>query len=194
MERQIGRLLERNRRGAGKFVVRVEEEGGRPSGLRLRWKEDASWSEWAALTEGTYVLRSNVREWTPEELWRTYVQLSEAEAAFRIQKSELSIRPIWHQRADRVQAHILVCFLAYVLWKALQGWQRRAGLGSSPRTVLEELHRIQAVDVVVPLKDRGEMRLRCVVRPDRAQAILLERLGLELPRRLRIPSALQARM
>src|SRR5439155_1721282 len=106
----------------------------------------------------------------------------------RIQKSELGIRPVWHQRADRVQAHILVCFLAYVLWKTLEQWQRRAGLGQSPRTILEELRRIQSTDVVLPTEDGRELRLRCVVRPDAAQAALLDRLGLELPERLRIRS------
>ena len=118
-------------------------------------------------------------------MWCTYIQLSQAEAAFRIQKSDLKIRPIWHQRQDRVQAHILVCFLAFALWKTLEGWQKRAGLGSSPRTVLEEMRGIQSVDVVLPLENGCEMRLRCVVRPDKAQAALLDRMGLDLPRRLR---------
>jgi len=104
----------------------------------------------------------------------------------RIQKSELAIRPVWHQRADRVQAHILVCFLAYVLWKSLEQWQRRAGLGQSPRTILDELRRIQSTDVVLPTEDGRELRLRCVLRPDAARAGLLDRLGLDLPERLRI--------
>ena len=95
------------------------------------------------------MLRTNIRDWSVEQLWRTYVQLSEAEAAFRIHKSELSLRPIWHQREDRVQAHILVCFLAYVLWKTLEQWQSRAGLGNSPRTILDELGRVQSADVVL---------------------------------------------
>jgi len=133
VERQIGRLLERDRRAAGGFRVKVHEDKKRSSGLRLAWSVRDTWSEWAKLTEGIYVLRSNVTDWTAEELWRTYVQLSEAEAAFRIQKSELRIRPIWHQTAERVQAHILVCFLAFATWKALEGWQKCAGLGSSPR-------------------------------------------------------------
>ena len=135
------------------------------------------------------MLRTNVTDWTPESLWQTYVQLTEAEAAFRIHKSELGLRPIWHQKAERVQAHILVCFLGYVLWKTLEQWQKRAGLGHSPRTILDELARIQSSDVVLPLADGSgrELRIRCVVRPDKAQALLLERLGLELPERLRIP-------
>ncbi|MCT6632056.1 IS1634 family transposase, partial [Staphylococcus aureus] len=74
----------------------------------------------ARASEGCYLLRTNVTDWTPEMMWKTYIQLSEVEAAFRIHKSELTIRPIWHQREDRVQAHILVCFLSYVLWKTLE--------------------------------------------------------------------------
>lgn len=131
-----------------------------------------------------YLLRTNVHDWTDEELWRTYIQLSEAEAAFRIHKSELAIRPIWHQKAERIKAHILVCFLGYALWKTLQQWQSRAWLGDSPRTILTELSRITAADVMLPLADGSarELRIRCVVRPDRSQAILLERLILDLPK------------
>ena len=162
----------------------------RRSTLRLTWRERKDWKQWARLTEGTYILRSNVDDWSPAELWRTYVQLYQAEAAFRIHKSELSIRPIWHQKAERVQAHILVCFLAFCLWKTLEGWQQRAGLGNSPRTILEEMARMQCVDVVVPVKEGPELRLRCVVQPDPAQATLLERLGLSPPKRLRVPDTL----
>ena len=99
------------------------------------------------------------------------------------------MRPIWHQRADRVQAHILVCFLAFVLWKSLEMWQQRAGLGNSPRTVLEELARIQSHDVVLPTATHGEIRLRCVTQPDPAQAALLDRLGIVLPKRMRLADA-----
>jgi hypothetical protein len=117
------------------------------------------------------VLRTNVRDWDVQTLWRTYVQLSQAEAAFRIHKSELSIRPVWHQKTDRVLAHILVCFLGYVLWKTLEQWQSRAGLGNSPRTILEELRRIQSTDVVLPLAadPNRKLRIRCVVRPETPQ-------------------------
>ncbi len=185
VERQVGRLLGKNTRAAGKFKIQVVEDPSRKSGLRLDWHEDNNWAAWAEIAEGTYILRSNVADWSADELWRTYTQLSEAEAAFRIHKSDLRIRPVWHQKAERVEAHILVCFLAYVLWKTLQGWQSRAGLGSSPRTVLEEMHRLQSVDIVLPLTEGGEMLLRCVVRPDKAQADILARLGLDLPKRLK---------
>jgi hypothetical protein len=96
------------------------------------------------------------------------------------------VRPIWHQRADRVQAHILVCFLAFVLWKSLEMWQSRSGLGNSPRTILEELGRIQSHDVVLPTAAHGEIRLRCITQPDAAQAALLDRLGIVLPKRVRL--------
>ncbi|MGH6690776.1 MAG: IS1634 family transposase [Gammaproteobacteria bacterium] len=190
-ERQIGRLLGRNSRAAARYQIRLADDPATAAGLRLEWSQRPEWDDWSRHSEGCYVLRTNLADWTSEELWRTYIQLSEAEAAFRIHKSELSIRPIWHQRTDRVLAHILVCFLAYVLWKTLEQWQSRAGLGNSPRTILEELSAIQSTDVVLPTATppQRELRLRCVVRPDRAQAALLQRLGLRLPERLRMPTA-----
>jgi hypothetical protein len=95
-----------------------------------------------------------------------------------------------HLREDRGRAHILVCFLADVLWKTLEQGQRRAGLGNSPRTILEELRRIQSTDIVLPLADEASraLRLRCVVRPDAAQARLLDRLGLQLPDAFAFPA------
>jgi transposase len=187
--RQIGRILGQNSRAAGRYRIRVIDDSSRAGGLRLVWSAQPEWDAWAWHSEGTYILRTNVRDWSAEELWRTYIQLTEAEAAFRIHKSDLSIRPIWHQKAERVQAHVLVCFLAYVLWKTLEQWQRRAGLGNSPRTILEEIGRIQSTDVVLPVANEParELRIRCVVRPDKAQAMLLDRLGLRLPERLRLP-------
>jgi hypothetical protein len=188
LERQVGRLLERNPRAAGRYVIDFVPDATVPAGVRLAWTVRPEWDDWARWSEGCYILRTNVTDWSADDLWRTYIQLTDAEAAFRIQKSELAIRPVWHQRADRVQAHILVCFLAYVLWKTLEQWQRRAGLGQSPRTILDEMRRIQSTDVVLPATDGRELRLRCVVRPDAAQAALLDRLGLDLPQRLRVPA------
>jgi len=189
IERQIGRFLERNSRAAGAFSISITEHEDASSRLKLRWSHRPEWDDWARLSEGVYILRTNVHDWTDEELWRTYIQLTEAEAAFRIQKSDLAIRPIWHHKEPRIKAHILVCFLGYALWKTLQQWQSRAGLGHSPRTILEEFSRIHAADIVLPLADASqrELRIRCVVRPDREQAILLQHLGLTLPERLRPP-------
>lgn len=192
LERQIGRLLERNARAAGRYLIELEPEPARPAGVRLKWSARPEWDDWARHSEGCYVLRTNITDWDAEQLWRAYIQLSQAEAAFRIHKSELSLRPIWHQREDRVQAHILVCFLAYVLWKTLEQWQSRAGLGRSPRIILDELGRIQSTDLVLPRAEdpSRKLRIRCVVKPDQAQALLLDRLGLRLPERLRPPPSI----
>jgi len=185
VNRQIGRILQQNQRAAARFTVALEPDGC-PAGLRLHVACNASFDDWAALSEGAYLLRSNIGDWSDQQLWKAYIQLTQAEAAFRIQKDQLKVRPIWHQRAERVQAHILVCFLAFVLWKSLEMWQQRAGLGNSPRTVLEELARIQSHDVVLPTATHGQIRLRCVTQPDAAQAALLDRLGIVLPKRMRL--------
>lgn len=154
--------------------------------FRLRVEHNATFDDWAAISEGAYLLRSNIGDWSDAQLWKAYIQLTQAEAAFRIHKDQLNLRPIWHQREDRVQAHILVCFLAFVLWKSLEMWQSRSGLGSAPRTILEELARIQSHDVILPTATHGNIRLRCVTQPDPAQAALLDRLGIVLPKRMRL--------
>jgi len=185
VNRQIGRILQQNQRAAARFQVRLQADDS-PAGFRLEVEINAGFDDWAALSEGAYLLRSNITDWSDEQLWKAYIQLTQAEAAFRIQKDQLRIRPIWHQRADRVLAHILVCFLAFVLWKTLEMWQQRAGLGNSPRTILEEPARIQSHDVILPTASQGEIRLRCVTQPDAAQAALLDRLGINLPKRMRL--------
>lgn len=187
IERQIGRLLQRNQRGARLFAINIESDKTHPSGIRLVWQRKNDEQVWMDLSEGCYVLRTNVEQWSESEIWKAYIQLVQVEDAFRIHKSDLAIRPIWHHREDRVQAHIFVCFLGYVLWKLLEGWQSRAGLGNSPRTVLEELGRIQSGDVVLPTTQGEEIRLRCVVRPDHQQKAILDRLGIALPQRMRMP-------
>jgi transposase len=176
---RLGRLMGQNSRAAGLFQTEVTTAtDGRAT---LTWKKIDVWRDWAALSEGCYLLRSNVRDWSDEDLWKAYIQLTEAEAAFRIHKSDLGLRPIWHQKEERVLAHILVCFLAYVLWKTLAQRCRQAGLGHEPRRVFEELGRIQLVDVVLPTRAGTEIRRRCVTQPTEHQAILLARLGLNLP-------------
>jgi transposase len=185
VNRQIGRILQRNQRAAARFTITLQPDGT-PAGCRLRIEYNAAFDDWADVSEGAYLLRSNIDDWSDQQLWKAYIQLTQAEAAFRIQKNQLNVRPIWHQREDRVQAHILVCFLAFVLWKSLEMWQQRAGLGNSPRTILEELARIQSHDVVLPTSTHGPLRLRCVTQPDPAQAALLDRLGIALPKRMRL--------
>jgi transposase len=179
---RVGRLKGANSRAARLFDVKVEE--GDDGRARLTWTKKEALRKWATLTDGCYVLRSNVQNWTDEELWQAYMQLTEAESAFRIQKSDLSIRPIWHQKEHRVLAHILVCFLAYVLWKTLAQLCRRVGLGDEPRRVLDELGELRVMDVVLPTSEGVEIRRCCVSRPTEHQAILLHQLGLELPRYL----------
>ena len=108
VNRQIGRLMQRNQRAAARFVVRLQPDAS-PAGFHLRFSRSAVFDDWAALSEGAYLLRSNIADWTDRQLWKAYIQLTQAEAAFRIQKDQLNVRPIWHQREDRVQAHILMC-------------------------------------------------------------------------------------
>jgi transposase len=181
---RVGRLKGANSRAAGLFQVDIQTRSD--GGATVTWHENEDWRAWSKLSEGCYLLRSNVAQWSAEDLWRTYIQLTEAEAAFRIHKSDLRIRPIWHQKPKRVQAHILVCFLAYVLWKTLAQLCCRAGLGDEPRKVLAELQQIGLVDVVLPTKSGIEIRKRCVTQPTEHQQILLQRLGLQLPQRLEI--------
>ena len=176
---RVGRLLGHNTRAAALFQVQVEADS--QGAARLRWTKCEDWRDWARLSEGCYLLRSNVIDWTPEELWRAYIQLTEAEDAFHIQKSDLQIRPVWHQKPDRVLAHILVCFLAYVLWKTLEAQCRQAGLGDEPRKVFAELSEIALVDVLLPTRNGLTLRKRCIGQPNQHQLILLQHLGLKLP-------------
>ena len=184
IERRVGRLLEGNSRAAGLFRVEVMERDG--GGVDVTWEKLEEWRAWAELSEGCYLLRSNVTDWDAEQLWRAYIQLTEAEAAFRIQKGDLGIRPIWHQREERVKAHILVCFLAYVLWKMLGQMCKRAGLGAESRKVFDEIAQIKAVDVVMPTRQGTIIRKRCIAQPTSAQAVLLQMLGLHLPQRMKM--------
>jgi transposase len=182
VERKIGRLLAHNSRVARWYQIEVQKTDKHK--LRLHWTKDTAQQTRAEQTEGCYLLRSNIKNWSEEELWSAYVQLSHAEAAFRIQKSDLKLRPIWHQKKERVQAHLLVCFLAYVLWKALGQLCKSKGLGDEPRKVLDDIGRIQVCDVILPTKAGIEIKLRCVTKPDKHQNILLHHLGLQLPARL----------
>jgi transposase len=181
LERRLGRLLSQNSRAAGLFEMQVSTEAnGR---AKLVWSKRQTWQDWARWSEGCYMLRSNVRDFTPSELWKAYIQLTEAEEAFRIQKGDLKIRPIWHQKPERVHAHILVCFLAYVLWKTLAGLCARAGLGDEPRQVLEEIAGVKLANMILPTRYGPEIRLRCLATPTKTQATLLEKLKLKPPSR-----------
>jgi transposase len=187
VDQQIGRMLAQNFRASAKYDLRTEEAPETPAGLRLVAEERPDWKVVRDTMAGCYLLRTNIKDWTPDELWRAYIQLTDAEDAFRVHKSHLSIRPVWHHREDRAKAHIFVCFVAYAMWKTLELWQERARLGNSPRMILDELRSIQSADVLLPTTDGHTLKVRCVVKPEPAQDALLERLGIKLPRRLRMP-------
>ncbi len=182
VEREIGKMLGHNTRPEKLFkvdVTKTEEDAA-----RIEWSKVEATRDWATLSAGCYLLRTNVADWSDEELCKAYIQLTEAEAAFRIHKSDLSIRPIWHTKEERVLAHIFVCFLAYVLWKTLGQLCDKAGLGSEPRRVLAELSEIRSMDVVLPTRSGVEIRSRCISKPTDHQQILLEKLRLKLPSKI----------
>ena len=184
VSREIGRLLGQNTRASHLFEVKVLTKDKKFA--LIEWKKIKPATDWHDLSDGCYLLRTNVTDWSDEDLWKAYIQLTEAEDAFRIQKSDLSIRPVWHQKEDRVRAHIFVCFLSFVLWKTLGQQCKRAGLGDEPRRVISELSEIRMVDVVLPTDSGHEIRNRCVARPTEHQRILIDKLGLRLPTRIRM--------
>jgi len=195
---RLGRLKQQNWRAAQAFEVTINKlpESRGQQRLEILWRRQAKFAAWSQLADGCYLLRSNLKGIDAATLWRRYIELTEAEWAFRITKDELVIRPIWHHKEDRVKAHILVCFLAYVLWKTLAGWMRASGLGDAPRTVIGELARLKSGDVRLAARSPSggaerEIILRCVTEPDEAQTVLLHRLGLTPPRRLRRLDELQ---
>jgi transposase len=189
---RLGRLKEQNWRASHAFEVsikRLPQPRGKQH-LEIAWQRQEKFADWSQQADGCYLLRSNLKDVDAATLWKRYIQLTEAEWAFRITKDELKIRPIWHHKEDRVKAHILVSFLAYVLWKTLAGWMRNAGLGDAPRTVVESFAAIKSGDVVLCARRQSceserRITLRCVTEPDEAQCVLLDRLGLTMPRRLR---------
>lgn len=186
VERRIGRLLERNSRAASLFDVTVEEEQSENGPLlTVIIKKHKDRAEWALHTSGSYLLRTNWGERDPKELWKLYIQLTQAEDAFRTTKSDLGLRPIYHHTAPRTDAHILVCFFALAMWRTLQQWMECAGLGTAPRKLMEELREIRSLDVVLPAKDRT-IRLRTVSKAPQPLRILLQRLGLPIPNQPKI--------
>ncbi len=167
------------------FTVEVQiDAAGRACALQIT--EDESKADWAQLAHGTYLLRTNCQEEDPQKLWRWYIQLTQAEAAFRCAKSDLGLRPVYHHKEERVQAHILICFLALAMWRALESWLQAKGLGTCARQVLHELENLRSMDVVVPLRGGREARLRLVGKPEKLCADLLKKMGLKLPTRPKI--------
>jgi transposase len=182
VERQIGRLLERNSRAASLFSVTVTEKGDR---LSIDVKRNEQRYEWALENGGSYLLRTNWKEIDPKVLWSTYIQLTEVEDAFRTTKHDLGMRPIFHQKKDRTQAHILVCFLSLVLWRTLQQWMKASGLGTAPRKLLQEMRELKSLDVLLPARDKT-IRLRVVATAPQPLKVLLQRMKILLPNRPRV--------
>jgi transposase len=183
IERRIGRLLQANSRGSGLFEIETMYDTVADKTIILVKKNDDA-SHWLRLTEGHYLLRTNITDWQAKDLWEAYIHLTDAEEAFRIHKSDLHLRPLWHQKDDRIQAHIFVCFLSFVFWKTFGLMCKNAGLGDEPRRVFEEIKKISMVDVVLTTEEGKELKIRTVARPDKPLQILLHRLGLKLPERL----------
>ena len=113
-----------------------------------------------------------------------YMQLNDTETAFRTLKQDLSIRPIYHQLENRVKAHVLVCFLAYALYRTLDGLAKTKGIKMTARKILAQLATIKSGDIILPLLDGRKLRLRRVSRPDPQQTHILARIGLHLPERI----------
>ena len=185
IERRIGRWLGRFPAAEKLIEVTVQRDGpGRACGLQIT--ERAERTAWAQHAHGAYLLRTNYPESDPTKVWRWYMGLTEAEDAFRISKSDLHLRPVFHQKTERVEAHLLVCFLSLALWRTLEMWMRAKGLGDCARQLLKEVATVRSMDVVLPVQEESsqqtrELRLRVVARPDRPVAELLARLGLDLP-------------
>jgi len=188
VERRIGRWMGKYPAAARWLEAElVRDEKGRAIALELScpMKE----GEHPTLAKGAYLLRTNCTETNPAKLWRWYMQLTQAEAAFRTAKSDIGLRPVYHQKTERVEAHLLVCFLSLALWRTLEMWMNGKGLGSSARKLVEAVGTIRSMDISVPVR-RGnrtvKLNLRTVAKPDPDVALLLAHLGLRLPKGSRL--------
>jgi transposase len=183
LQQRLGRLKLECSRVARAYSFHVEGDG---DALRFSWTKDEAKAQYLRHTEGAYLLRTNLADHDESELWTMYMQLNDAEAAFRTLKQDLSIRPVFHQTEHRVKAHVLVCFLAYAMYRTLDRLAKTKSLDMTARRVLDSLAGIKSGDVVLPLLDGRELKLRRVSRPDPQQAEILTRLGLDLPERIGI--------
>lgn len=178
---RIGRLKAECSRVARAYEITVESDG---SSLALSWRKDETKAAYMRHSEGAYLLRTNLTRESEKELWHMYMQLNDAESAFRTLKQDIGIRPVFHQIQRRVEAHVLVCFIAYTMYRTLDRLAHDKGVDMSARKVLSALSTIKSGDVILPLADGRELRLRRVSRPDQSQAQLLTSLGVHLPERV----------
>ena len=190
MERRLGKIQARHSQVNHLFEVTL---GDTPEGVRLLWEMKKERKAWRELREGAYMLRTNLQADSAEQLWSKYMQLTEAEASFRALKSELSIRPLFHQKEPRVKAHVMVAFLGYALWVTLKHLLKRrstiipqasaSGMESAqplaPRKALALLSTLQSADIVLPTTDGRELRLRRITEPTTEQNYLLHQLGIK---------------
>jgi transposase len=196
MERKLGRIQARHPQVHDLFAVELRNTS---KGVRLFWQIRAERLAWRNMREGAYLLRTNLPLESPQDLWTKYMQLTEAEAAFRTLKSELSIRPLFHQKEPRVKAHVLVAFLGYALWVTLKHRLKpRPHIVAeaspneindprpiSPMKALALLSTLQSADIVLPTTDGREIRLRRITEPTAEQKQILDQLGLTLPERIK---------
>ena len=171
-----------NTRASRLFEVRVEET--EKGNLELTWKRRAPDGEsWAERTAGHYLLRTNLRgELSPDELWKAYINLTQIEEAFRKLKTDLGLRPVYHQTQRRVEAHLFICFLALALLKSFELGLEQSGLGRSPIKVLSELRAWRSMDVLLPTTGGRTLRRRLIAQPEPTLKILLQRMGLKSPK------------
>lgn len=170
-------------------MAELQKEFNKPT---LTWSHREDRVRWAKLSEGSYLIRTNLSDLDPAKLWQTYIQLTEVEAAFRAIKSELLVRPIWHHKKKRVQAHILVAFLGYALWVTLKHSLKNTvhlqikdyDWDISPAKALDVLSRIKSGDIILPTSDGQRLRLRRVSTPDPEERRLLTALKIDLPERI----------
>ena len=196
MERRLGRIQARHPQVNDLFEVTLRDT---PAGVRLLWEMKKDREAWRDLREGAYMLRTNLQADSAEQMWSMYMQLTQAETSFRALKSELSIRPLFHQKESRIKAHVLVAFVGYALWVTLKHLlQRRPAMVPqlsvsgvvnaqllSPMKALALLSTLQSADIVLPTTDGREIRLRRITEPTAEQKFLLHQLGLSLPQRLK---------
>ncbi len=197
MERRLGRIQAQHSQVNDLYEIALRDT---PEGVRLHWEVKKDRQVWRGLREGAYMLRTNLQAGTAEELWARYMQLTEAEASFRALKSELSIRPLFHQLERRVKAHVMVAFLGYALWVTLKHLLKRrpaivpqpsvSGVNNahplSAMKALALLSTLQSADIVLPTTDGREIRLRRITELNAEQKSLLHQLGLNLPERFEL--------
>jgi transposase len=181
MERNLGRIQACHPQVADLYEMTIQES---KQGPRLVWRQRPAQQQWLAAREGVYLLRANLTANSPAELWKQYIQLTEVEAAFRTLKSELAIRPLFHQLEKRVKAHVLVAFLSYALVVTLKHLLKRSASVYSPAEALKCLAALHSVDVVLPTIDGKEIWLRRITKLNENQEQIFHQLQLQPPERM----------